>query len=265
MVGKKYLIVNADDFGMSPGINRGIIKAQKYGIVTSASLLVRWPAAAEAALYGRRSGSLSLGLHVDLGEWGYRSGQWSPNYHIVNVNETKAVEKEIARQMAVFFKLVGKVPTHLDSHQHVHRQEPVRSILLKLANQLNIPLRFYSPKVQYCGKFYGQSAQGSPNPGVLTVSGLLTILKSLPPGYTELGCHPGEAIDVQTDYRIERLRELNILCNPQVRKYLSTLDLQLCSFSTIRTCLIKNSRMNGRRSSPCSPHSVSPNPPFLNC
>lgn len=233
MVGKKYLIVNADDFGMSPGINRGIIKTQQYGILTSASLLVRWPAAAEAASYSRRSGALSLGLHVDLGEWEYRAGQWFPIYHIVNVKEPKAVEKEIARQMAVFFKLVGKAPTHLDSHQHVHRLEPVRSILVKLANQFNIPLRFYNPKIQYCGKFYGQSAQGSPNSGVLSVSGLLKILKSLPPGYTELGCHPGVANDVQTGYGVERLIEVKILCHPQVRKFLSTLDIQLCSFSTI--------------------------------
>jgi predicted glycoside hydrolase/deacetylase ChbG (UPF0249 family) len=45
----KYLIVNADDFGQSAGINRGIIAAHEQGMVTSASLMVRWPAAHEAA------------------------------------------------------------------------------------------------------------------------------------------------------------------------------------------------------------------------
>src|SRR5437870_3779943 len=43
----RYLIVNADDFGLSPGVNRGIIEAHEHGIVTSASLMVRWPAAGE--------------------------------------------------------------------------------------------------------------------------------------------------------------------------------------------------------------------------
>lgn len=51
----RFLIVNADDFGQSPGVNRGIIEAHEHGIVTSASLMVRWPAATEAAAYGRQS------------------------------------------------------------------------------------------------------------------------------------------------------------------------------------------------------------------
>ena len=65
----RYLIVNADDFGQSRGINRGITEAHEQGIVTSASLMVRWPAAPEAAAYARSHGSLSLGLHFDFGEW----------------------------------------------------------------------------------------------------------------------------------------------------------------------------------------------------
>jgi hypothetical protein len=49
MTAARYLIVNADDFGQSPGVNRGIIQGFDQGIVTSASLMVRWPAAAPAA------------------------------------------------------------------------------------------------------------------------------------------------------------------------------------------------------------------------
>ncbi|MEO6203299.1 MAG: hypothetical protein ABIU05_23365, partial [Nitrospirales bacterium] len=75
--------------------------------------------------------------------------------------------------------------------------------------------------------------QGLPLPGVLSEPGLLTILKAIASGYTELSCHPGEAYDVQTDYRTERLQEVGILCNPQVRKDLTALNIQLCSFSTM--------------------------------
>ncbi|PYS69828.1 MAG: hypothetical protein DMF73_14065 [Acidobacteria bacterium] len=60
MIAQRYLIVNADDFGQSPGINRGVIEAHENGIVTSASLMVRWPAAAEAAQYARGHPDLSV-------------------------------------------------------------------------------------------------------------------------------------------------------------------------------------------------------------
>src|ERR1700722_19032593 len=58
----RYVIVNADDFGQSRGINQGIIQAHEQGIVTSASLMVRWAGAAEAAAYGRAHPNFSLGL-----------------------------------------------------------------------------------------------------------------------------------------------------------------------------------------------------------
>jgi predicted glycoside hydrolase/deacetylase ChbG (UPF0249 family) len=64
----RYLIVNADDFGQSDGINQGVVKAYERGIVTSASLMVRWPTASAAAVYARAHPDLSLGLHIDLGE-----------------------------------------------------------------------------------------------------------------------------------------------------------------------------------------------------
>src|SRR5206468_2930594 len=60
----KLVVVNADDLGLSPGVNRGIIEAHERGIVTSASLMVRWPAAAEAAAYARSRPQLGVGLHL---------------------------------------------------------------------------------------------------------------------------------------------------------------------------------------------------------
>ena len=59
------LIVNADDFGCSRGVNRGIIEAHEHGIVTSASLMVNRPAASEAAEYGREHPELGV-LHNNM-------------------------------------------------------------------------------------------------------------------------------------------------------------------------------------------------------
>src|SRR5439155_19097165 len=112
---ERYLIVNADDFGLSHGVNQGIIEAHENGIVTSASLMVRWPAAAEAADYARRRPGFSLGLHLDLGEWAYRDGSWEPVYEVVPLDDVACVTEEVSRQLAAFRRLAGTDPSHLDS------------------------------------------------------------------------------------------------------------------------------------------------------
>src|SRR5215469_1972759 len=119
----RHLIVNADDFGLSAGVNRGIIECAGHGILTSASLMVRWPAAAEAAAYAKQNRAISVGLHVDLGEWVFRDGEWVLLYRVVDTDDALAVKEEIHRQVAEFRRLVGRPPSHLDSHQHVHRKE----------------------------------------------------------------------------------------------------------------------------------------------
>jgi len=233
MAAERFLIVNADDFGLSSGVNRGIITAHTDGIVTSASLMVRAPAAREAAEYCRSYPSLSLGLHVDLGEWIYQNEDWIPLYHVVPTTDSKAVADEIMRQFDQFVHLTGGNPTHLDSHQHVHRHEPVRSILLSLARNLHVPLRHFSPGIHYCGDFYGQTAKGAPFPEAITVPKLVNTLLTLPSGITELGCHPGHPDDLNSSYRDERYSEVRTLCDPQVRTSITNAQISLCSFGDI--------------------------------
>src|SRR5438876_12055746 len=96
MTDARYLIVNADDFGRSPGVNRGIISAYEHGIVTSASLMARWPAAAEAAQYARMRPNMSVGLHLDLGEWVYGNSDCTLLYHVVAVDDLCKVRHEVA-------------------------------------------------------------------------------------------------------------------------------------------------------------------------
>ena len=123
--------------------------------------MVRWPAAAEAAAYAREHPSLSLGLHVDLGEKIFRAGEWVPLYAVVPLQDTTAMRDEISRQLDVFHHLMGHDPSHLDSHQHVHLREPVRTILIEMARAPRIPLRHCSSEIGYRGSFYGQTAEGT--------------------------------------------------------------------------------------------------------
>ena len=232
MTAARYLIVNADDFGQSFGVNRGIIEAHERGIVTSASLMVRWPAAASAADYARNH-RLGVGLHIDLGEWEYHQGAWSIRYQVVPPEDAKAVGAEVFRQVAAFHDLVGRDPTHLDSHQHAHRDEPLHSILRELADRLGVPLRSYSAHVNYCGDFYGQTSKGEPLPEAISVTGLSHVLNTLPAGFTELACHPGLDGDVKSMYRWERAEEVKALCDPRIRELIAAEKIELCSFAAL--------------------------------
>jgi len=230
MTAKRYLIVNADDFGQSPGVNQGIITAYERGIVTSASLMVRWPAAIAAAAYSRQHPDLSLGLHVDFGEWACRDGQWRQLYEVVPIQDAPVVAAEVSRQLTAFRRLVGRDPTHLDSHQHVHRWEPLRTVLTAVAHELRVPLRHCSADICYCGDFYGQTADGTPLPDAMSVESLIHILATLAPGSTELCCHPGVGNDLDTMYCSERAEEVKVLCDPRVRTAIDTMGIHLRSF-----------------------------------
>jgi predicted glycoside hydrolase/deacetylase ChbG (UPF0249 family) len=227
-------IVNADDFGQSAGINRGIVEAHERGIVTSASLMVRWPAASAAATYARAHPRLSVGLHVDLGESIYRDGEWITLYERVDRLDARAVEAEIRAQLALCRELLGRDPTHLDSHQHVHIEEPVRSILDDLAKELGVPLRHRSSRLRHDGRFYGQTNKGAPLTESISPAYLVEILRGLPEGVTEVACHPGCADDLVTMYREERRIELDALCDPDVRRVVGEEGIELISFAALR-------------------------------
>jgi len=229
----RALIVNADDFGQSAGINRGIIEAYERGIVTSTSLMVRWPASPAAATYARACPSLSTGLHLDLGESVFEHGAWRKLYERVDTTDPLAVEREVRFQLERCRDLLGKDPTHLDSHQHVHRDEPVRSIVLRLTDEIGVPVRHCSPSIRYCGDFYGQTAKGQALPEAIEISSLTRLLRALPEGVTEMACHPGYAEDLESMYREERLQELRTLSATEIRQVLAVERIALISFSTL--------------------------------
>lgn len=226
------LIVNADDFGLSEGVNRGVIDAHRFGIVTSASLMVRGKAAPDAAKMARENPSLSVGLHVDLGESIYEAGQWRRRYSVVPTDHRPAVASEIARQVDLFREMVGSEPTHLDSHQHIHREEPLLSLMRTQALKLSVPLRFHSP-VRYCGNFYGQSSRGEPSHENIRASSLCRLLACLSAPVSELVCHPASTADAESTYREERVIEFRTLCDPAVAAELARIGLSLQSFAGI--------------------------------
>ena len=224
----RYLIVNADDFGFSRSVNRGIVDAYEGGIVTSASLMVDRPAAEDAARYARAQEDLDLGLHVELRQWRVallprRGAAWSTE------RVRRHVRSEMSRQLERFHGLVQRDPTHLDSHQHRHLGEVPRPLFEEAARKLRVPLRRTGDTVNFCGDFYGHDAGGCPRPAAITADALVEIVETLPEGVTELCCHPGYADDLRDWYRGERELEVKALCDPRVRAAVERDGIRLCT------------------------------------
>jgi chitin disaccharide deacetylase len=228
---ERFLIVNADDLGLCDAVNVGIFDAHRRGIVTSASLMARRPAAATAAGEAASLPSLAVGLHLDLAEWNYLDGEWVEAYRRCDPESPAAVESECRAQLELFRSLVGGDPSHLDSHQHLHLSEPLATVAARLAAELDVPLR--GREVRYEGGFYGQDGKGTPYPETIAPPALISLIASLPPGWTELGCHPA-AGPVPSSYDAERHTELATLCDPDVRACLDAADVQLRSFADLR-------------------------------
>ena len=200
------LIVNADDLGYTAGVNRGILEAHERGIVTSASMMVDRPAAAEGALLAQSTPTLSVGLHA-----------------VLDGVEPERCDEELARQLDRFRELVGARPTHLDSHHHVQREPAVQETFAAFADRERLPARDHS--VPHCGLFYGAAA--------VTVERLLEILDGLEEGTAELGCHPGYADGLASSDTVEREQEVHTLTDPRVRARVEELGIELIGWGEL--------------------------------
>jgi chitin disaccharide deacetylase len=226
----KYLVVNADDLGACAGVNRGIVEGHRRGIVTSASLMVGMPGSEEAARLSRECSALSIGLHVWL-----RDGR---RERAADRSDPATCRATLDAQLSRFTELMGRLPTHLDSHHHVHTQPSFLPHFRETAERCGIPLRECSG-VRYCSRFYGQWA-GEHHPGQVSVAGLIQILASeVDDGVTELACHPGYADRALISaYTIERELELWTLCDGRVRTFLDGRGIALIGFGDVpRLCL----------------------------
>jgi predicted glycoside hydrolase/deacetylase ChbG (UPF0249 family) len=232
MAAERNLIVNADDFGLSAAVNAGILEAHERGIVTSTSMMVRKPAAGEAATLAAQHASLAIGLHLDLGQWDYEEGEWKVAYENCPPDDPAAVDAECRAQLGAFRDLLRRDPTHLDSHQHAHEHEPAMSVATALAAELGLPLR--GRRVRYVGGFYGQSGRGEPYPEGIAATHLAELIAGLEPGWTEFGCHPGIGVGRgESSYAAEREIEVGALCDPLVMEAIDREGVRLRSFAEL--------------------------------
>jgi predicted glycoside hydrolase/deacetylase ChbG (UPF0249 family) len=218
---ERFMIVNADDLGLSAEIDRGILEAHDGGIVTSASLLVDGPDAEAAVEQARKRPKLGLGVHVAFDS----RGKW-----LIDVQDLDVVQRELDRQLDAFVRLTGGPPDHIDSHHHVHRRFNVARLFLDAGRKYRVPVRGFSDVV-FVGRFYGQPEFGKTDLSKISVEYLVGLVQSLKPGVSEVSCHPGR-LETRPDaiYNRERETELSTLTDERVKTIIAAEGIRLINY-----------------------------------
>ena len=245
----RALIVNADDFGLTRGVSAGILEAHRHGIVTSTTVLVTADVDRRQVDEARDTG-LGLGLHVNLTlgkpltrgrslvDGGGRFVR-DPR-RAADIAEAKDVRAEVEAQIERFERLVGRAPTHLDTHHHVGLYPPVRDVVLDVARALGLPVRSQdaaarvrarSAGLRTTDHFFGEAGPGA----YWSPPRTLALLRALPPGVSEFMAHPGRFDDDLGYSRFGRQREIELagLGGAGARGAAAALGITLCHFGQL--------------------------------
>ncbi|UOR11523.1 chitin disaccharide deacetylase [Halobacillus amylolyticus] len=149
---RKKLIINADDFGYSRGINFGIIDAFQHGLLTSTTLMTNMPGASHAYQLAKENPNIGVGIHLTLtagspilkhlqtvtDENGhFRNLKYYLGFFDIDLGEVYEEWKAQIKQAIVN----GIQPTHLDSHHHIHSYGKLTEVVIDLAEEYDLPVR----------------------------------------------------------------------------------------------------------------------------
>ncbi|MEQ1886322.1 MAG: ChbG/HpnK family deacetylase [Bryobacteraceae bacterium] len=258
----KKLVVNADDFGFTRDVNRGIVEAHAEGILTATTLMANGAAFEDAVQLAKQHPSLDIGVHlVVVGD---------PPYPPTVAKLTLAVALGQIPIFDEFVKQVRKIlnagirPTHLDTHKHTHLLPPVLDAVARISEEFQIPWvrRPFDAPIRYPGvaaskrliskamslrraafarvlsqhgcrstdHFSGFQITGNFSPTTLAA-----IIRALPEGSTEFMCHPGVCTDelraAPTRLKESREQELRALTSKEVRKAIGECGVLLTNYS----------------------------------
>ncbi|MEX0933684.1 MAG: ChbG/HpnK family deacetylase [Candidatus Paceibacterota bacterium] len=201
----KKVIINADDFGYSSSINRGILEAIKNDVVTSTSVMVYGRAVDEVTELSDIE-DISVGLHVHMEKT------------ILNPQE------EFEKQVEMFIRLLGKAPDHIDVHKpRSSDMSQLIPLLKKYSKDYKVPVRELN-HAESIKDFFGINVKNEN--GVdqerVSVESLLRILRELKEGVSEIMTHAGYSDDElrgMSSYNDTREIELQTLTDKRVINY----------------------------------------------
>jgi chitin disaccharide deacetylase len=260
----KRLIVNADDFGFTRDVNAGIVECHRNGILTATTLMANGDAFEDAVRLAKENPTLDIGVHLVLvGGPGQPASVGALMAQLAQGRQDLA--GEMRRQVQTILD-AGLAPTHLDTHKHTHLVPSVLNAVVRVSREFKIawvrkPADFTMPPqaspllkkvvnkgVQFvAGRFdrilqragcrFTDHFTGFEVTGRLGTVELISILRHLPDGLTELMCHPGylgdELRGAPTRLKESRVKELQALTSPEVRAALTETGIQLTAYTDL--------------------------------
>jgi predicted glycoside hydrolase/deacetylase ChbG (UPF0249 family) len=134
------IILCADDYGLSPGVSRGIRDLLAGGRLSATSCMVVYPEfEAEGPLLGPWVGKADIGLHFTLTA-DRPIGSVLRDAYLRRL-DAGATALELERQLAIFIRVMGRAPDYIDGHQHVHLLPGVREAVAKTARRVGAYMR----------------------------------------------------------------------------------------------------------------------------
>jgi predicted glycoside hydrolase/deacetylase ChbG (UPF0249 family) len=267
----KRLIINADDYGRSPDISRGIREAHLNGVVSSTTCMMNIPTTAQdVAIAVQETPRLGMGVHLVLtmgkpilprqavssliDEHG-NNRKYDPflaNIPNLNLDEVRA---EWRAQIEAYIRATGRKPDHLDSHHHSSYFSPALfRAMLELAKEYDCPIRYPLLPTNSDSREFAETTRHAPallnefkpqRPEAFFVNfydetatkeNLLNIINSVGEGTSEIMCHPGyvdEAFAKESIYNFQRAGELQILTDPAIKQAVQANDIELITFADL--------------------------------
>jgi len=220
------ILFNADDFGLTKGVTDGIIHAHLHGAVGSTTLMMNGKATKYAIEQAKQHPSLAVGIHLVL-TWGKPLSQQVPElihedgyfkfkntYLTMKPPSLEQVHKEWSAQIEAFLE-TGLTLHHIDSHHHIHGWDPLKEVVLSLAETYRVPIRCVESLKDYPDllltellwtDFYANGVN----------SDIFTQLASLKAASVEVMTHPAfidDDLKAASSYHEKRKEELDILTN----------------------------------------------------
>jgi hopanoid biosynthesis associated protein HpnK len=274
---QRYLIVNADDFGISLEVNQAVEQAHRSGVLTSASLMMGEHAVADALARARRLPELAVGLHVtltngrpvlpaeDIPDLVNDDGRLSANLvrcgieYFFKPRVRRQLAAEIEAQFAAF-AAAGLTLDHANAHNHMHLHPTVLELIISIGRRfglksVRIPQELPGPRllrpwlrlmrrrldaaeIDYNDHFFGLAATGH-----MDLNTVLGILKNLPEGVSEIMFHPAtdswQSVEAGA-HGFQFDAELQALLDPEVRACIAERNITLFRYqqlNEIRRCV----------------------------